>query len=253
MADIDLKTILNDRYDNLLKKQKNGSWTDWDFIGVWNVYSLIILERLEYYISNSSYSAIGYLKDDVVIYGHLARIFDLLRSIRRVVIKETATREIIAILNRSIIETCVTLEYLIICYDSKLLDDYRMTSLKMLRSYEKTIIKNITLKNGEKTVIEDSIIKSISKSYENSGVSHDDIDKWNFKHSILKGFKDRFRAVGKEDLYNIVYKTGAQSSHGNWDTLLTNYLTYNIDTEKFSIDIKEWAVDFKEETVPHFV
>jgi hypothetical protein len=243
---IDLQATLNDRYENLLNKQKNCTWTDWDFIGVWDIYSSIILARLEYYISNSPYSSIGYSKDEAIIYGHLARIFDLLRSIRRSVLKETATREIISIMNRSIIETCITLEYFLTFYDDKLLDDYRMTSLKMLRSYENVVKKNIDLRNGDKIAIEDSILKSISKAYENSGVSRDDIDKWNAKKSILKGFKDRFKDVGKEDLYDVAYRTGSQSTHGNWDTLTTNYLIYNIDTERFSIDLREIPLDFRE-------
>jgi|GEM_PF-5878893 len=241
---IDLQKTLNDRYNNLNVKRSENTWTNWDFIGVWDVYTIILLGRIENYLTDSLLEE-GLNKDHAVIYGQLVRIFDLLRTVRRIILTNVGTQEVIMILNRSILETCVTLEYLLENYSEKLLDDYRMTSLRMLTAYEDIVKRNIESRNGETKPIESRILNSISESYKRSGIERSDINSWNSRQSILKGFKGRFESVDKLDMYDIVYKAGSQSVHGNWDSLIKNYLSYDSKKDRFNLNLEDKAVDYR--------
>lgn len=121
---MNLTALLGARYDSLLINKSKGEWTDNDFIGVWDVLVSIVLFKLEFHIKTSKHTELGYTKDEALIYGHLARLFDLIKMQRRMVLSRSATREILKIVSRSIIETSVTLEYILTNQSDKLFDDY---------------------------------------------------------------------------------------------------------------------------------
>jgi hypothetical protein len=204
-----------------------------------------VLYKLEFYINTSSHTANGCTKEQAIFYGQLARLFDLLKMQRRMVLTDSATREILQILNRSIMETSVTLEYMIENNHPKLLDDYIMDSLRMTSAYEDEVLENIKAKGGNPSPIEESILKSIDDERKKCSLSRGDVDNWSKKKSSLVGFLARFKAVGKEQMYNIAYKGGSQSVHGNWETLSKNYLKHDNSTGLFRIDLSDDIIDIR--------
>lgn len=244
--EIDLTAVLEERYQNLLKKKGSNTWTDWDFIGVWDIYVLCILDKIKYYINQLNITGSGLSIDEAVFAGHIARIFDLLRSERRIVLEKAVTRVTMSIINRSIIETCVTLEYLLIEDKTALLNDYRMDSLRMLSAYEDIVKRNIQLR-GSELPIETSIMKSITQVYVNSQLSRTDIDNWSKRQSSLKSFKSRFNVVYNTDTtYDVIYKSSSQEAHGNWDSILRNYLKYDKKTKTYTVCSNASSIDFRD-------
>jgi hypothetical protein len=245
MSKDNLTATLGKRYDSLMKKKAKGTWTNNDFIGVWDALNMIVLLKIEQYINGSVHTKEGYTKEEAVIYGHLARVFDLLKMQRRMVLTDSAVREILKILGRSIMETSVTLEYILKNNSQKMFDDYIMDSMRMTTAYEDIVLENIANSGGKETEMEKSILFSIEKEREKCGLTRKDVDDWSKNKSMLIGFHGRFKAVGKLDLYNIAYKTGSQSVHGNWEALSKNYLDYSIETGRFKPDLSDDHIDIR--------
>lgn len=115
----------------------------------------------------------------------------------------------------------------------------------MTTHFEDRVLNNIATNNGVQTDMERSILRSISDEYSKCDITRQDVDNWSKNKSLLPRVIDRFKATGKERLYDITYKSGSQSVHGNWETLSKNYLDYDAQTGRFKPDLSDNHIDIR--------
>ena len=128
----------------------------------------------------------------------------------------------VQILNRCIVESTVDLKFLLAKNDEELYERFVEIGLKSERALYDLINRNVKQRNGRKLEIERSMLGSIRRVCEDSGLSIEDIDP---KSSNWGGtYRDKLRALGEESAYPLLQSVPSQSVHGSWSDLIRNYL-----------------------------
>jgi len=143
--------------------------------------------------------------------------------------------EIVVGVNRIILESAVSLEFLARSGDDKYFDQFVDFSLGPERELYDQIQANISARHGEVLPIEKRLLASIDRVCAASGIKIDQVDR---KHRDWgENVRNRLKALGKESLY-AVYRTGSHAIHGTWPDLFSGHLTYDENAKVFQPDTK---------------
>ena len=181
-------------------------------------------------IRNIERNPTGFSLHDAPILGLLVRIWKLLREIIRYYEEDNA--EIIAVLERPLIEASVTAEFLLRS-NVAVVEDYRKCSykdrLRMLRELaEGSAFFNT--KAGQR------LLKSIREKMAFEGFTEGDFDqqkrnRWRLQN---KRFWDIFAEVIGEHLYACTYGLMSESVHGSWNESM-DYSLRKLEDGTFSV------------------
>jgi len=139
--------------------------------------------------------------------------------------------EIVLALNRIIMDSAISLEFLVRSADDKYFDQFVDFSLGPERETYDQIQANIAARNGEVWPIEKRLLNSISYICAVSGKRIEEIQR---KHRDWgENVRERLKALGKESLYATAYRFPSHAVHGSWPDLLTGHLAYDGKTKVF--------------------
>lgn len=131
--------------------------------------------------------------------------------------------ETVQVLNRCIVESVVNVRYLLLKDSEEVYDRFVKGSFKPERELYDLIHENIRLRDGERLVIEESMLRSILDKCKSSGVA---IEEINSKAGSWGGsFKNRVEALEfGEWAYTVLQGIPSHAVHGTWMDLLSNHL-----------------------------
>jgi hypothetical protein len=140
--------------------------------------------------------------------------------------------EVVAALNRSILETAVNLEFLVTANDDLYFDKFVTIGLGPERELYDTIQANIAARGGEVLPIERRMLSSIDDVCRMSGVNIEDVDR---RHKDWAGnVRARLQAIGKGEHYAAMMRVPSHAVHGNWVDLYKNHLEIDPKSGLFS-------------------
>ena len=140
--------------------------------------------------------------------------------------------EIVAALNRSILETAINLEFLVTTVDDTYFDKFVILGLGPERELYDSIQENIAARGGDILPIEVRMLSSIDDVCRISGVKIENVER---KHKDWAGnVRARLQAVGKEKQYTAMMRLPSHAVHGSWVDLYKNHLETNKKTGLFS-------------------
>lgn len=239
----DIGKIINNSFNELIKKGKNDVVKNEDFTKVWCDLSLLPAYRMEYIIRTSLHTQKGYSKNEAIIYGLLMRICKMLCFQRRLVCKRVMTANLSGLFERIIIEGNVNLQYFILNYKDSLLNAFRLNSLKPEAYFEEAINSDVSNNNGEISAWQSKLLSSIYNTYDKAGSSYEEVKKTKAK---LPGIRERFSATGNQKLYDIAYRTKCHDIHGDWVDFTQNYLLYDTKSKTFAPDFRDYEADLRQ-------
>ena len=140
--------------------------------------------------------------------------------------------DVVAALNRSILESAVNLEFLVTASDDQYFDRFVMNGLGPERELYDTIQANIAARSGEALPIECRMLSSIGDVCRTSGVRIEDVER---KHKEWAGnVRARLEAIGKGEYYAAMMRVPSHAVHGNWVDLYKNHLEIDPKTGLFN-------------------
>ena len=129
--------------------------------------------------------------------------------------------EVIMAVNRSITESATNLRFLIFKNDEELFERFVTASLSTEREFYDLVMRRID-QRGETLVIDERILKSISRVANLSGVDIEKLDPT--FHDWAGGLRQRYEALGEPDRYVTEERMGSHAVHGTWVDLVQNHL-----------------------------
>ena len=142
--------------------------------------------------------------------------------------------EVVAALNRSIMESAVNLEFLVRKNDERFFDQFVKFSLGPERELYDLIKANIEARNGEVWPIELRMLKSIDDVCRISGVKIEDAER---KYGDWGGgVKERLKALNKEEQYVSMQRIPSHAVHGTWVDLCQYHLKHDAKVDLFAPD-----------------
>lgn len=149
--------------------------------------------------------------------------------------------EVVYSLNRSILESCINLEFLVTTNDDKFFDQFVKFSLGPEKDLYDLIQANIAARGGEVWPIEKRMLASINDVCTVSGVK---IEEVNRKYGDWGGnVRERLKVLNKEEQYVAMQRLPSHAVHGTWVDLYKNHLEYDSKTDVFSPDPNFSRVD----------
>lgn len=166
--------------------------------------------------------AIKLPRNQAICAGLLVRISKLMTSVVRLS-SDIEHGETVQALNRCIIDSMISVRYLMLKDSDVLFDRFVKNGLRPERQLYDLIQENITNRGGAPLVIEESMLQSILDKCESSGVT---IEEINVKAGSWGGsFQDRVKALGfGDEAYAILQGIPSHAIHGTWMDLLNNHL-----------------------------
>ncbi len=166
-------------------------------------------------------------RNQAICAGLLVRISKLMLSVTKLS-SDTEHGETVKILNRCIIESAVTLRYLLLKkHDPRVFDRFVESSLRPEVELYDFILANVEKNNGRMLGIEDRMIKSILDTFDKSGI---DRESARLKRGSWAGsFRDRLSALGMEEVYVAFQMVPSHAVHGDWVDILKEHLVPSVD------------------------
>ena len=161
-------------------------------------------------------------RNQAICAGLLVRISKLMTSVVKLS-SGIEHGETVQVLNRCIIESMVNVRYLLLKDSDTVYEKFVKNGLRPERELFDIIHENISLRDGERLTIEESMLKSILDKCQSSGVTVDEI---NLKAGSWGGsLQDRVKALGFEGkAYTVLQGIPSHAVHGTWMDLLNNHL-----------------------------
>ncbi len=147
--------------------------------------------------------------------------------------------ETTSIIDRSIFESAIKLSWLCHKSDEESFNRFIAEGLKTEIEFKKKIESNITQRNGQKTIIENRMLRSIGNYIEKSGLSIESITE----SKKVPNLAQMIDTIGHDRLAYIVgQKIGSHHVHGTWVSLWSHYL-----------EEKDGVVNLRDHNVPTHV
>jgi hypothetical protein len=173
----------------------------------------------------------GWLRNQAICGGLLVRISKFMLVVTQLSAGVNRA-DVVAALNRSILETAVNLEFLVTTIDDTYFDKFVTLGLGPERELFDMIRASIAARGGEVRPIEHRMLSSIDDVCRNSGVKIVDVER---KHKDWAGnVRSRLQAIGKEELYASVMRIPSHAVHGSWVDLYKNHLVVDEESGLFS-------------------
>lgn len=175
----------------------------------------------------------GWPRNQAICGGLMIRIFKFMLVVTQLSAKGNRA-EVVAALNRSIMESAINLEFLVCANDDKFFDQFVKFSLGPERELFDIIQTNIAARGGEAQPIEKRMLVSINRVCQASGMKIEDVDR---KYGDWGGgIRERLKALGKEGQYVVMQRMPSHAVHGTWVDLYQNHLEHDSKTDVFSPD-----------------
>jgi len=160
-------------------------------------------------------------RNQAICAGLLIRIAKFMIAI--VVLTATQeSREVAMALMRCIMDTVVTIRFLILRNDPVLYDEFVRRGLSPEGELFDIVQRNIAARGGEILPIERRLLKTINSLVEASGLTIADVPR---KHRDWGGsLRNRLIALGIKDTYVGSQRMPSHAIHGTWVDLLTQHL-----------------------------
>lgn len=160
-------------------------------------------------------------RNQAICAGLLIRICKFMTGI--VVLTATReSREVAMALMRCIMDTAVTIRFLILRNDNAIYDEFVWRSLSPEGELFDLVQRNIAARGGESLPVERRLLKTINDLVEASGLTIDDIPRQH--RDWGGGLRKRLIALGIEDTYVGSQRMPSHAIHGTWVDLLIHHL-----------------------------
>ena len=175
----------------------------------------------------------GWPRNQAICAGLMVRITKFMLVVVQLSAKGNRL-EVVAALDRSIMESAVNLEFLVRKNDDKFFDQFVKFSLGPERELYDLIKANIEARKGEVWPIELRMLESIDDVCRISGVKIEDAER---KYGDWGGgVRERLKALNKEEQYVSMQRIPSHAVHGTWVDLYKNHLTHDTKTDLFAPD-----------------
>lgn len=182
----------------------------------------------------------GWPRNQAICAGLMVRISKFMTVV--IQLSETRNRaDVVFALNRSIMESVINLEFLVIKNEDKFFEQFVKFSLGPERELFDSIQANIAARGGEVWPIEQRMRESINDLCQASGVQ---IEEVNQKYGDWGGgIRERLKALNKESRYVGMQRLPSHAVHGSWVDLYLHHLTYDSKAGVFGPDTKFSLID----------
>lgn len=172
-------------------------------------------------------------RQEAVVYALMLRSIKLFQSYMELICKRRG--EAAKVILRSILETLVNMQYLVIKNSQELFEEYIRYSLATEKKMLGIIQGKIEVR-GKKIPIENRMINSILNSFINSGYSADEIliDTKNNKWRKIT-LREKLKEFHSKESYDFLFGETHHSVHGNWQSLLFEDLKYNNEDQSYEL------------------
>ena len=163
-------------------------------------------------------------RNQAICAGLLVRISKFMLSVVKLS-SDIEHGETVLALNRCILESVVNLRYLLLRDDNGVYDRFVKSSLVGERELYDMIQENVEARGGEVMGIERSMLNSINATFDQSGVTVEEVDP---KAGSWGGsFRDKLTALGYDwRAYTVLERMASHFIHGDWVDLVKNHLLY---------------------------
>jgi hypothetical protein len=177
----------------------------------------------------------GFARNQAICAGLMVKISKFMVAVIQLSTSD-ARGEIVLALNRIILESAISLEFLVRSADDKYFDQFVDFSLGPEREVYDQIQANIIARNGEVWPIEERLLGSITYICAASGTKIEQVHR---KHREWgENVRERLKVLGKEYLYATVYRMPSHAVHGTWSYLFTGHLNYDEKKKVFRPETK---------------
>ncbi len=203
------------------KCRETGNYTGIAF--EWTKYLGIIAIKFANLDRNSTVVRVHSKINIAILQGMLNRSGRLIFSIIHLA-SHRKFEETIRIIFRCVIETIFTFRWLIKFSGKDSFNRYLRDSLDGDYEFRQVILGEIENRSNTQLVIEERMLKSISRNFELSGMSFETFKE----HKKLPNFKQICEQLDLGDMaYVTMMRMGSHSIHGTWTDLLANYIDYS--------------------------
>lgn len=160
--------------------------------------------------------------EQAVLGGHLVRMFKLMRFAMEESIEHR--EEMLSVLVRLLAECVINLRFLIRNSSPELIRSYLAYSLQHEKDLATLIKSNIDARAGEALPIEERMLRSISRTFENSLLREEELPAKKIRHWGDKNLFEKAKAVGLGEAYLAIFGGPSRNVHGGWQDLLHYHL-----------------------------
>jgi hypothetical protein len=160
--------------------------------------------------------------EQAVLGGHLVRMFKLMRFAMEESIAHR--EEMLSVLVRLLAECVINLRYLIRNSSHELTRSYLAYSLQHEKELASLIRSNINARAGKKLPVEERMLRSIARTFENSLVTEEELPVKKIRNWGDKNLFEKAKDVGLGDAYLAIFGGPSRNVHGGWQDLLHYHL-----------------------------
>jgi hypothetical protein len=160
--------------------------------------------------------------EQAVLGGHLVRMFKLMRFAMEESIEHR--EEMLSVLIRLLAECVINLRFLIRNSSPELIRSYLAYSLQHEKELAALIRTNIDARSGEALPIEERMLRSIARTFENSLLTEEDLPAKKIRNWGEKNLFEKAKDVGLGEAYLAIFGGPSRNVHGGWQDLLHYHL-----------------------------
>jgi Family of unknown function (DUF5677) len=160
--------------------------------------------------------------DQAVLGGQLVRMFKLMRFAMEESIEHR--EEMLSVLVRLIAECVINLRFLIRNSSPELVRSYLAYSLQHEKDLATLIRANIDARAGETLPIEERMLRSIARTFENSLLREDELPAKKIRNWGDKNLFEKAKDIELGDAYLAIFGGPSRNVHGGWQDLLHYHL-----------------------------
>ncbi|GKS70076.1 hypothetical protein W03_20800 [Nitrosomonas sp. PY1] len=160
--------------------------------------------------------------EQAVLGGHLVRMFKLMRFAMEESIEYR--EEMLSVLVRLFAECVINLRYLIRESSPELIRSYIAYSLQHEKKLAGQIKSNINVRAGKILPIEERMLRSITRTFENSLVTEEELPARRIQNWGDKNLFEKAKDVGLGEAYLAIFGGPSRNVHGGWQDLLHYHL-----------------------------
>ena len=174
---------------------------------------------------------VGWLRDQAICASLIIRMAKFMLVIVELSAKGDRA-DVIAALNRSIMESAINLEFLAKAFEDDAFNRFVVSSLGPERELYDWIQANIQARQGEMLPIERRMLNSIDDLCRASGITIDEVKRnagdW------AGGLRERLKVLGKESQYVAMVRLSSHAVHGTWVDLYKKHLRQSSTENRFT-------------------
>lgn len=160
--------------------------------------------------------------EQAVLGGHLVRMFKLMRFAMEESIEHR--EEMLSVLVRLLAECVINLRYLVRKSSPELIRSYLAYSLQHEKELAGLIRSNINARAGETLPIEERMLSSIARTFENSLITEEELPAKKIRNWGDKNLFEKAKEVGLGEAYLAIFGGPSRNVHGGWQDLLHYHL-----------------------------